>query len=222
MSKSNLKDKAYSFIKEKIVNCEYMPNQFLIESDIMEMVGASRTPIREALNKLEQEGLVKILPKRGVIVSDITMASVNEIFEVRLLIEPYMIRTYGENIPSRIIQEQLDIAVNSGHHIYSAQGYTDDNALHELFINASGNEYMINMMKQIYTQNHRLRIISGMKRESRAQETKDEHQKILGALLKKDYDEAAKCMYEHLSNAKFAAVEAMMSMKMMSVNNQMK
>lgn len=211
MEKSNLKDKAYSFIKEKIVNCEYAPNQFLVESDIIKEVGASRTPIREALNKLEQEGLVRILPKRGVIVNDITMASVNEIFEVRLLIEPYAIKTYGENIPTKILRQQLDVLENTENPVYSVKGFAEDNDFHQLFINASGNAYLINMMDQIYAQNHRLRIMSGMRLEVRAQETREEHEKILHAMLEKKFDQAGQHMYDHLTNSKFAAVDAMMS-----------
>lgn len=60
----NLKQIAYETIKEKIINCEYMPNDILSEMMLMKEIDASRTPIREALNMLSQEGLVKIIPKR--------------------------------------------------------------------------------------------------------------------------------------------------------------
>ena len=61
----NLKNKAYSVIKERIISCQYKPNSFLNEADLIQEIDASRTPIREALNKLEQEGFVKIIPKKG-------------------------------------------------------------------------------------------------------------------------------------------------------------
>lgn len=54
MKENSLKDRAYNIIKEKIVSCEYAPTSFLIESELIDQIGASRTPIREALNKLEQ------------------------------------------------------------------------------------------------------------------------------------------------------------------------
>ena len=60
----NLKNKAYQLIKERIMTCEYGPNSFLNEADLIQEIDASRTPIREALNKLEQEGLVQIIPKK--------------------------------------------------------------------------------------------------------------------------------------------------------------
>ena len=64
MQKESLKNKAYNLIKTKIVNCEYPPNSFLNETLLMDEIGSSRTPIREALSKLEQENLVRILPKK--------------------------------------------------------------------------------------------------------------------------------------------------------------
>jgi len=209
----NLKDRAYNLIKSKIIKCEYLPNQFLVETELMKVVCASRTPIREALNKLEQDGLITILPKRGVMVNDITLAAVNEIFEVRFLIEPYMIQTYGKLIPEGVIKKQLELVNEVGHAVYSERGYIIDNELHQLFINASGNAYFIDLMDKVYAQNHRLRILSGMHQESRAKETLNEHEQILKFMLKKDYDKAADAMRTHLMNAKMSAIEAMMNYK---------
>ena len=59
MAKESLKNKAYNLIKSKIIHCEYAPGTFLNESTLMSEIGSSRTPIREALSKLEQEDLVK-------------------------------------------------------------------------------------------------------------------------------------------------------------------
>jgi DNA-binding GntR family transcriptional regulator len=211
--KGNLKDRAYTLIKNKIIKCEYLPNQFLVEAELMHVVGASRTPIREALNKLEQEGLITILPKRGVMVNDITLAAVNEIFEVRFLIEPYMIRHYGRLIPESVIRKQLELVDEVGHTAYGEHGYVVDNDLHQLLINASGNAYLIELMEKIYSQNHRVRILSGMRQGSRAQETPAEHAKILKLMLEKNYEKAAEAMKVHLMNSKMAAISAMMNSK---------
>ena len=86
--KDSLKERAYRIIKDKIIRCEYMPGDFLNEKSLIEEIGASRTPIREALNKIEQENLVKIIPKRGVVVSEITMKDISEIFQVRECVSP--------------------------------------------------------------------------------------------------------------------------------------
>ena len=69
---NNLKQIAYETIKRKIIHCDYMPNDILSEMMLMEEIDASRTPIREALNMLSQEGLVRIIPKKGIMVLSLT------------------------------------------------------------------------------------------------------------------------------------------------------
>ena len=108
MAKNTLKEQAYAIIKENIINCTYAPSSFLVESELMQQVGASRTPIREALNKLEQENLVRILPKRGVLVCDITMGTLNEVYEVRRLVEPYIVREYGCRLDEEALRREYE------------------------------------------------------------------------------------------------------------------
>ena len=91
-SKTSLKLQAYQYLKTKILNCEYRPNEFLNEQKLCaEMGNISRTPMRDALGRLEQEGLITILPKKGLMVSGITEEDVHSMFEMRLLVEPYEI-----------------------------------------------------------------------------------------------------------------------------------
>ena len=72
-AKLSLKLQAYQYLKTKILNCEYRPNEFLNEQKLCaEMGNISRTPMRDALGRLEQEGLITILPKKGLMVSGIT------------------------------------------------------------------------------------------------------------------------------------------------------
>ena len=98
-AKLSLKLQAYQYLKTKILNCEYRPNEFLNEQKLCaEMGNISRTPMRDALGRLEQEGLITILPKKGLMVSGITEEDVHSMFEMRLLVEPYALRTYG-NLP---------------------------------------------------------------------------------------------------------------------------
>ena len=92
-TKPSLKLQAYQYLKTKILNCEYRPNEFLNEQKLCaEMGNISRTPMRDALGRLEQEGLITILPKKGLMVSGITEEDVHSMFEMRLLVEPYALR----------------------------------------------------------------------------------------------------------------------------------
>ena len=209
MKENSLKDRAYNIIKEKIVSCEYAPTSFLIESELIDQIGASRTPIREALNKLEQENLVRILPKRGVQVCEITMSTVNDIFEVRMLMEPYVILNYAHRIERDVLEQERNRICESESLYTSSAGYALDNDLHQLLINASQNAYLIDTMNQIFVQNHRLRILSGIKVKSRNELTKAEHIQIFDCLLAGDIKGAEKAMRLHLTNSRQAAVDAM-------------
>ena len=91
-----LKQYAYEFIKKKILTCEYEPGRHLNEQQLCEAMGnISRTPVRDAVSRLEQEGLLNILPKKGILVSELRISDINRIFEVRMLLEPYVLRRYG-------------------------------------------------------------------------------------------------------------------------------
>lgn len=220
MQKISLKNQAYNLIKEHIVSCEYAPGSFLIESELIRQIGASRTPIREALNKLEQENLVRILPKRGVQVCEITMSTLNDIYEVRMLMEPYIIRNYAHRLEREALEKERDRIRNSEELYSSSAGYALDNDLHQMLINASQNTYLIGTMKQIFVQNHRLRILSGIKVKSRNDITKNEHIRIFDCLLANDIEGAAEAMRKHLINSRQAAVDAMSASNDMPVSSR--
>lgn len=210
MASVSLKDKAYGHIKDKIIGCEYLPGQILVESEIIEAVGASRTPIREALNKLEQERLVRIVAKRGVFVSEITVSTVCEVYDVRELVEPYLVEKYGPVAPQEKIDRlYFDFETLQTQEMTSTnQFYAFDNDLHHLFAAYANNSYLQIMMEQIYAQNNRIRILAGRASRRRIQESQEEHKLILDALRQKDYAGGALAMKKHLQIARDAALDA--------------
>ena len=98
MPKINLKTQAYNTIRQKIVTCEYAPGTFLNEELLTSELGLSRTPIRDALSRLEQEGLIEIKPKKGILVMPLSINTISMIFEVRQLYEPYILLNYGTSL----------------------------------------------------------------------------------------------------------------------------
>ena len=129
-AKLSLKLQAYQYLKTKILNCEYRPNEFLNEQKLCaEMGNISRTPMRDALGRLEQEGLITILPKKGLMVSGITEEDVHSMFEMRLLVEPYALRTYGNAIP----REQLEAYAELMHHSERIEDFCESDDLFQIF-----------------------------------------------------------------------------------------
>ena len=89
MKKETLKQHAYNIIKDKIINCEYAPSALLNEEMLKEDVQASRTPIRDALGRLEQEGLVTILPKKGIIFQSCTTEIKSPMKSIKIIFESF-------------------------------------------------------------------------------------------------------------------------------------
>lgn len=212
MKKENLKDKAYRIIKSKIVNCEYPPASFLNEAELMKEIGASRTPIREALNKLEQENFIQIIPKRGVIVGVIAVGEIIDVYQIRELIEPYIIRMWGNKLNVGTLIAFKKKLLNLAASISEKERYAVDDSLHRSIISVCENKYLKQLMDKSYDQNHRIRIISG-KLQSRLEHTTNEHINILNLLIEHDIEGAAKAMTFHLENAKKAAVESLFKLE---------
>lgn len=209
MQRNTLKEQAYAIMKARIIDCTYPPESFLVESELMEQVGASRTPIREALNKLEQENLVRILPKRGVMVTGITMTALDEVYEVRQMVEPYIIEHYGHLLEKEKLTEQIAQIQNSAALPTGTQFHAVDDDLHKMLLMVSNNTHLQRMMDTIYAENSRIRVFSGLKVETRRAQTLVEHTEILQHLLAGDVAKASHAMQKHLANSKKTAVDAL-------------
>ena len=195
-TETNLKQIAYETIKRKIIHCDYMPNDILSEMMLMEEIDASRTPIREALNMLSQEGLVRIIPKKGIMVLPLTMKEVAMTFEARMLMEPYIIEHYSQYIDPVKLQElrkqteeilQTDIADNE--HAERCCDLDDES---------------------IYDQNMRIRILGERNIWERHKIAANEHLELINYIESGDLASAVAAMRVHLIHSKEAAFESLM------------
>ncbi len=209
LKKKTLKQIAYDYIKCKIINCEYAPNAFINEEMIAKELNVSRTPIREALMRLEQEQLINILPKRGIVVCPLTPDLITSIFETRILLEPYIIENYGMYLD----KDKLLYFKNK----YEGEEYRKDKSefeiddeFHIFLYNCSKNKYLVKTLENTTVQNQRIRIYSGIK-VFRVPITYDQHISIINALLNEDYKLAAKRLREHIVQSKKNSLEIVYS-----------
>ena len=198
----SMQDQAYQFIRQKIASCEYLPKQMLSESQLQEELGFSRTPVREAIGRLAQEGLLQVFPKRGIMVSGISIQDIHQIFEVRSLLEPYALRMYHSDLDLEEIKRFSDLF-----HAYSNDSahvnfYELDDQFHALLLASMKNDYLVELYDRIRTQSVRLRIMSGEFIQSRIDQTMKEHAQIADACLAQNWEEAAQAMTEHLRYSK--------------------
>lgn len=216
----SLKQQAYQTIRTKILNCEFAPNSYLNEEQLCKELNVSRTPIRDALSRLEQENLIKILPKKGLVVAPLNINEINMIYETRILLEPYILATYGNRIDDNhfielknIISESdslIKLITNSNSNDLTKIHELDD-AFHNLIVQSSQNQYFIQCYKNMGAQNSRLRILSGNLNKDRLEKTQLEHIEITNEIIKRNYKKAADTLEAHLLASKDAAFNVILS-----------
>ena len=208
MAKQTLKQFAYTVIKDKILSCEYRPNSFLNEDFLCEELKISRTPVRDALSRLEHEHLVKILPKKGFLVAPVTSDEINMVFEGRLLLETYIIEHYCSDIPPEVIDNMKQLCKQYSNAIKNGDEelyYNLDNAFHMCFISQCTNHYFLQTYEMFQSQDRRLRILTGSTLTERLLSTVPEHQTILKYLESGDTKQASKALEIHLTNSKISS-----------------
>jgi len=153
-----LSEKAYHLIKEKIVTLELPPFSVINEQALMEELELGRTPIREALLRLAAEGLVDIVPRRGMFVANIKITDLQKIFEVRMLLEGFCARLAAQ----RITEEQIAQMEAILQHLGQVQNgdvealMAIDERFHALLYQAADNEFLAETLERLYAPSLRL------------------------------------------------------------------
>ena len=148
MSES-LKSKAYEFIKERILRCEYEPMSFLDVGAIADELSISRTPVRDAVSMLEQDELVQILPRHGIMVLGISADLINGIISTRKIVEPYAARSAALKADADVMQQMRTVFSEPGKDISAL--IEEDTKLHSYIVSCTENTYIIRMMDRIYS-----------------------------------------------------------------------
>lgn len=213
-TKTSLKQNIYDAIKRSIVRCEYLPGMQINEDQLCQQFGASRTPVRDALGRLEQEGLVSIHAKRGLVINTVSLSSVNELFEARMRIEPYAVLTYGSR------QSDDDYARYVNRFTLTAESiddlYTLDDEFHRSFIVASDNRYLSLIYGITADQTTRCRVLSAVC--DRLEATQQEHYEIASNCLRRNWSKAAEAMRVHINMSRNAIIDYVLSQNLNSAN----
>jgi Transcriptional regulators len=204
MQNRDLKNLAYDILRAKLIDCEYPPGSMLNEAQLASELGFSRTPIRQALNRIEQEGFIKVLPKKGIYVTDVSLTDVRQIFQVRLEIEPVAVRMAGPQLPEKDLQKFRKQF--SGESPEPRADFRVDTAMHLFIIDHCGNRFIIDMMHKVFDENTRV-IISSGQNEYKIHDACEEHLEVIELLLARDFDKASDAMYAHIENCKKAALD---------------
>jgi DNA-binding GntR family transcriptional regulator len=196
-----LREIAYERLKDAIRNANVPPGEPLSENRLSRVLGISRTPVREALQKLSQEGLVEIIPGRAVRVANRSFRDVVDVLYIRLLLEPGMMRLVAENITD----EQVDLMWNCVVHMEGAaeigdrQGWAKaDTVWHETISEACPNQLLGETALQM---RNRIHQYANVENELKIQQLKNgtaEHRAMTEAIASRDGEKAESIMRAHL------------------------
>lgn len=209
MKNESLKLQAYHILKERITSCTYPPGCQLNEETLEKELGMSRTPIRDALGRLEQEGLVNIRSKKGIEITKLSVRELNMIFELRQLLECHALLQYGNLLPETELFAYFRRFSNND---FPGEGeyYRHDDSFHSLIMSVVPNLYIAQSYQTIINQNARFRVMTGHRTEQRLLDTSREHCAILSACLQKNWPAAAEAMREHLNRSKASSFALLM------------
>ena len=203
-----LRDVVFNTLRQAILTGELKPGERLMEIHLANKLGVSRTPIREAIRKLELEGLVNMIPRRGAEVAEITEKSLKDVLEVRRTLDALSV----ELACDRISDEELDTLRMACLKFEEATKTKDariiakaDVALHDIIVKATGNQRLIQLLNNLSEQMYRYRF-EYIKDESGHATLIEEHRIIYESLVNKDKETASEAAKTHIDNQKKAII----------------
>lgn len=199
-----LRDVVFNNLRQAILTGELKPGERLMEIHLANKLGVSRTPIREAIRKLELEGLVIMIPRRGAEVAQITEKSMNDVLEVRESLDALCVELACDRITDQGLEalkaakETFEQCVKTKDNRKIAQA---DIAFHDIIVQATGNQRLIQLVNNLAEQMYRYRF-EYIKDSSQHATLIEEHSHIYQSLLAKDKEAAAAAARTHIENQK--------------------
>ena len=207
-----VREKVYEYLKSTILSGRFNPGKRLTEELLAKKMGVSRTPVREALHKLESEGFIKPLKTRGYVASADSKDEIEELFDIRVSLEGYALRLISKNISEDTLKRLDEFIENAEDalkrkkidEIFKWNTHFHD-TLHDSVANKPRFHRLIANMRKYVLRNRKdtLHYLDGAKR------TIDGHRKIMIALRLKDPDLCERIMREHIQEAKEDALQTL-------------
>jgi DNA-binding GntR family transcriptional regulator len=198
-----LADQAYAELKQMIFDFALMPGDRCSESELAQRLKVSRTPLRQALQRLEREGFLQVMPKIGWQVAPLDFDTFDELYDLRVLIECHAANHLAEaeeRTPLKVLAD-VWLAPPEERLADAAEVGRLDEQFHALLVQGSGNREMARVHRQI---TERIRIIRRLDftKPARVEATYDEHARILRAITRRRGDEAQRLLRAHIEQSK--------------------
>ncbi len=197
-----LRDVVFNTLRQAILKGELEPGERLMEIQLADRLGVSRTPIREAIRKLELEGLVLMIPRKGAEVAKISEKSLRDVLEIRRALDALAIELAIDRMTEEDLNNLTDAQETFRRSIRECDAMTiaeNDEHFHDVIYNATNNPRLIQMLNNLREQMYRYRL-EYIKDADKRQILVVEHDRILRAVREKQIAEAKIAIREHVDN----------------------
>ncbi|GFE38701.1 GntR family transcriptional regulator [Streptomyces tubercidicus] len=194
-------ERVYAHIKDAVLERRYEGGMLLTEGELADAVGVSRTPVREALLRLEVEGLIKLYPKKGALVLPVSAQEIADVVETRLLVEKH---AAAKAVPASeaLLGELTDLLETMREQAASgdwAAVSVTDRAFHAAIVRSAGNQILDRLYEQLRDRQLRMGVAVMHAHPDRIAKNITEHAEILEALRAGDADAATDAVHRHVS-----------------------
>ncbi|MFG2195069.1 GntR family transcriptional regulator [Streptomyces sp. NPDC048639] len=197
-------DRVYDHVKQAVLDRRYEGGTLLTEGGLAEAVGVSRTPVREALLRLQAEGLIKLYPKKGALVLPVSAQEIGDVVETRLLVEEHAARKAAPANPRLIarLEELLDEQRRCAAEGDLSAVAVADRCFHAEIVRSAGNQILDRLYDQLRDRQLRMGVAVMHAHPDRIAKNIAEHAEILQALRTGDADAAAEAVHQHVSRVR--------------------
>ncbi|EPH44959.1 putative HTH-type transcriptional regulator in unstable DNA locus [Streptomyces aurantiacus JA 4570] len=193
-------ERVYAHVKQAVLERRYEGGTLLTEGELAEAVGVSRTPVREALLKLEVEGLLRLYPKKGALVLPVSAQEIADVVETRLLVETHSVRKAVPAPPglldrlTELLEKQREQAESGD----LAAAAVTDRCFHAEIVRSGGNDILSRLYDQLRDRQLRMGVAVMHSHPDRIAKTLAEHEEILAALTAEDAEAAVDVVTRHV------------------------
>lgn len=212
---NSISDQIYEVLKERILLGKIAPGERIIENDIARGLKTSRTPVREAFQRLMQEGLAERVPQGGIRATIITPRMVKEVFSIRAVLEVYAVELASDQIDIETPRKLKELAREARKLLSPPEAnrleglislWKINTSFHETIYKAAGSEYLLKLIDQLNSLVRRFRFLSMRKTRIRAW---DQHELIIKYLEDKDKAMLRELMKAHIEEAASDTLKAL-------------